>query len=91
MASAERTTGLLHGAGFTDVRTEEVPVRFALPDVDEYISVIADTAGPLGLALGALSDSARADVKADVQDALGRFTAADGYELPGVALCAVAR
>jgi SAM-dependent methyltransferase len=91
MASAQRTTQLLHGAGFTDVRTEEVPGWFALPDVDEYLSVIADTAGPLGLALRALSDSARADVRADVQDALRSFAAADGYELPCVALCAVAR
>jgi hypothetical protein len=46
MTSAERTTRLLEGAGFSEVRTEEVPVRFVLPDVDEYLSLIADTAGP---------------------------------------------
>jgi SAM-dependent methyltransferase len=91
MASAERSAGLLEGAGFSEVRTEEVPVRFALPDVDEYLSLIADTAGPVALALRGLSDADRADVKAEVEDSFGRFAAGDGYELPGVALCAVAR
>jgi SAM-dependent methyltransferase len=56
MARAERTTALLENVGFAEVRTEEVGVRFVLPDVDEYLSLIADTAGPLGLALRELSD-----------------------------------
>src|SRR5215212_3070465 len=51
MASAERTERLLRAAGFSDVRIEEVAGRFELPDVDEYLSVIADTAGPIALAL----------------------------------------
>jgi ubiquinone/menaquinone biosynthesis C-methylase UbiE len=91
MASAERATELLRGAGFADVRTEEVPVRLAVPDVDEYMALTADTAGPIALALRGLSEADRAEVRAQVEDSLGRFTAGDGYELPGVALCAVAR
>jgi SAM-dependent methyltransferase len=91
MASTERTEGLLRGAGFAEVRTEEVPGRFVLPDVDEYLSVIADTAGPIALALRGLEVADRAAVKADVEDSIGRFATEDGYELPGVALCAVAR
>jgi SAM-dependent methyltransferase len=91
MASAERTEELLHGAGFADVRTEEVLGRFVLPDVDEYLNVIADTAGPIALALRGLTDSDRAAVRADVEDSLRRFAADSGYELPCVALCAVAR
>ena len=90
MASAERTRELLRGAGFDQVRTEEVALRFKVADVDEYLSVIADTAGPIGLALRALEETDRAAVKADVQDSFGRFAAQEGYELPGVALCAVA-
>jgi SAM-dependent methyltransferase len=49
MAGAERTTSLLRAAGFDEVRTEEVPVRFPLPGVDDYLQIVADTAGPLGL------------------------------------------
>ena len=90
MASVERTTELLHGAGFVEVRTEEVAVRFRVAGADHYLGLVADTAGPLGLALRRLSDAERADVKAEIQDSLRRFAAGNGYELPGVALCAVA-
>ena len=90
MASAERIEALLRDAGFAEVRTEEVRGRFMIPDVDEYLSVIADTAGPIALALRGLAESDRAAVKADVEDSLRRFAAAGGYELPCVALCAVA-
>ncbi len=90
MASAEHTTALLEGAGFADVRPEEVSVRFALPDVEEYLSVIADTAGPIGLAVRGLSDAERAAVKGEVEESFPRFATQPGYELPGVALCVVA-
>jgi SAM-dependent methyltransferase len=90
MASPQRTEALLRGAGFADARTEEVPGRFVVPDVDEYLSLIADTAGPLGLALRGLGEPDRAAVRADVEDSLQRFAANSGYELPGLALCAVA-
>ncbi len=90
MASPERVEGLLRGAGFAEVRTEEVPGRFLIPDVDEYLSVIADTAGPIALALRGLAEPDRAAVRTDVEDSLRRFAVGDGYELPCVALCAVA-
>jgi ubiquinone/menaquinone biosynthesis C-methylase UbiE len=90
MASPARTTALLEGAGFSGVRTEELPVRFDPPNVEEYLSLHSDTSGPLGLALRRLPEIARAAVKADVEDSLARFAAERGYEIPGVALCAVA-
>lgn len=90
MASPERTTALLEGAGFADVRTEEVPVRFSVPDVDGYMSLIADTAGPVALALRLLPAPERAAVKGDVASAFAQFAVADRFELPGLALCAVA-
>jgi SAM-dependent methyltransferase len=90
MASAERLEGLLRDAGFAEVRTQEVPVRLVVPNVDEYLSAIADTAGPIGLALRDLAESDRAQVEAEVEDSLRRFASEGGYEHPGVALCAVA-
>jgi SAM-dependent methyltransferase len=91
MASAQRTEGLLRRAGFAEARTEELPGRFVLPDIDEYLSVIADTAGPFALALRGLDAPDRAAVRTDVEDSLRRFAVDGGYELPCVALCAVAR
>jgi ubiquinone/menaquinone biosynthesis C-methylase UbiE len=90
LASADRVEELLRDAGFAEVRTEEVPGRFVIPDVDEYLSVIADTAGPVALALRGLAQSDLAVVRTDVEDSLRRFAAGDGYELPCLALCAVA-
>jgi hypothetical protein len=90
MAGAERTTALLEHAGFSRVRAEDVPVRFEAPDTDEYLSLHSDTSGPLGLALRALSRTEREAVKSDVEDSLARFATEHGYELPGIALCAVA-
>jgi ubiquinone/menaquinone biosynthesis C-methylase UbiE len=90
MASGERTTALLERAGFSTVRTEEVPVRFEAPDAEGYVSLIADTAGPLGLALQRLSEADREVVASDAAQGLARFVTARGYVVPGVALCAVA-
>ena len=90
MAGAERVEGLLRDAGFTAVRSEEVDCRFVLPDVAEYLSVISDTAGPIGLALRDLAEPERGQVEADVESSLGRFATGGRYEVPGVALCAVA-
>lgn len=45
----------------------------------------------LGLALKGLGDDDRAAVRGDAEDALRRFAVdRGGYELPSVALCAVA-
>jgi SAM-dependent methyltransferase len=90
LGSPQRITALLEAAGFGAVRTEAVHSRFELPSVDEYLNVIADTAGPVGLALRALPEAERAAVMAEVEGPLRRFAAGDGYELPAVALCAVA-
>ncbi len=91
MASAERVEGLVRDAGFTQVRIERVDGGFAVADADDYLDLIGDTAGPVGLALQELGDDDRAAVRDDVDDALQRFVVdRGGYELPCVALCAIA-
>ncbi len=91
MASAERTRALLEGAGFATVRTEEVPVRLAVTDVDDYLGYAADTAGPAALVLRGLSEADREALASQLADAFAPFAAAGGYELPGVALNVVGR
>ena len=91
MASAERVGSLLRAAGFTEVRIEEAHGRFTIEDADHYLGLIGDTSGPVGLALTGLGDHDRAAVRDDVDDALRRFAVdSGGYELPCVALSAVA-
>jgi ubiquinone/menaquinone biosynthesis C-methylase UbiE len=90
MANAERTAAQLAEAGFSEIETEEVPVTFTAPDVTGYLSLVADTSGPLGLALRGLSDTDFAMVKSDAEGALRPFAVAQGYALPGVVLGAAA-
>jgi hypothetical protein len=91
LASAARIERLLRDAGFSQMRIEEANGQFAIVDADDYLGLIGDTAGPVGLALQGLDDHDRAEVRGDVEDALRRFAvAAGGYELPCAALCAVA-
>jgi ubiquinone/menaquinone biosynthesis C-methylase UbiE len=90
MASEERTGALLDGAGFRSVRTEEVPVRFAFRDLGDYEQWVIDVAGPFAMVLRGLPEEERDVLRARLSEAFVPFATDGGYELPGVALCAVA-
>jgi ubiquinone/menaquinone biosynthesis C-methylase UbiE len=90
LAAEERLRSLLAEAEFASVRVEEVPVRFAFPDVAEYVRLTADTAGPLAVALQRLPEDELRAIEAALEDACERFRTEDGYEVPGVALVAAA-
>jgi SAM-dependent methyltransferase len=90
MGSEERTRALLDDAGFDDVRTEEIAVRFTFSGVDDYVNFAIDTAGPFAMVIRGLSDSERDQIEAQLGEAFAPFAADGGYELPGVALAAVA-
>jgi SAM-dependent methyltransferase len=90
MASEERTRELLRDAGFTAVRFEEVAVRWVFRDLDEYQRWLMDVSASLALVIRGLSAEESDALTARLQEAFAPFAADGGYELPGVALCAVA-
>ena len=90
MASGQFTGDLLRRAGFADIWTEEVGMTFGCADVADYLDIVADTSGPMGLALQSAPDRTRADLAARLDPALARYATGAGHELPGVAVCAVA-
>ncbi len=90
MAGEDRTRTLLDVAGFADVRTEEVPVRFAYRDLDDYERWVIDVAGPFAMVVRGLSEATREALKAQLAEAFTPFATDGRYEIPGVALCAVA-
>jgi ubiquinone/menaquinone biosynthesis C-methylase UbiE len=90
LASEQQTRALLEGAGFTAVRTEDVPVRFVFRDIDDYMTYATDTGGAAALVLRGLPEEERQALETQLGAALAPFGGDAGYELPGVALCAVA-
>jgi len=90
MASEAQTRALLEGAGFTAVRTQEIPVRFTFRDIDDYTTYSTDTGGPAALVLRGLPEDERDALKSRLGAAFAPFIGDDGYALPGVALSAVA-
>jgi hypothetical protein len=54
------------------------------------VSFATDTAGPAALVLRGLPEDERDALRAQLGEAFAPFVAAGGYELPGVALTAVA-
>jgi SAM-dependent methyltransferase len=88
LADPSRLRALLDTAGFAKARLEEVPVIFVVAGIDEYLAIIADTAGPLGLALRELDADEQSRIADELLEPLGRFAVADRYRIPGVALAA---
>lgn len=66
-------------------------MRFRFEDVDDYVQWAIDMAGPLALVLRGLPDEERRTIAAQLEEAFTPYAAGGGYELPGVALCALAR
>lgn len=90
MASEERTRRLLEDAGFSDVRMEEVTVRFVYSGIDAYVSQARDTGGVFSKAFREASEDERQAMTDQLEEAFVPFAVDGGYELPGVALVAVA-
>jgi SAM-dependent methyltransferase len=91
MADPERTAGLLRDAGFEEARTEEFTLTFPPPSAEAFVEFMADTAGPIAMALRGLSEADRAEVASDVDESLTPFAADGGYQVPSLALVTVAR
>jgi ubiquinone/menaquinone biosynthesis C-methylase UbiE len=91
LASEEHTRALIEGAGFTELRMEEIPVRLVFRDIDDYREYATDTGGPAALVLRGLPEDELEAIKTQLSGAFAPFaTEGGGYELPGVALAVVA-
>jgi SAM-dependent methyltransferase len=90
MANEERTRTLLGDAGFTDVHTDEVPIRFVFSDVDDYERWVSDLSGSFAMALRGLPEGELEALRAELRTAFSAYASQQGYELGGAALTAVA-
>jgi len=90
MASDERLRALLDDAGFTELGMEEVPVRFTYRDIDDYVRRGRETGGVFSKVFAETSGAEREAMKAQLRERFAPYAADAEYELPGVALGAVA-
>ncbi len=70
---------------------EKVPVLFAYRGLDDYVASASDTGGAFAVAFREAPEEERERMKQEIADAFAPFSVDGGYELPGVALVAVAR
>ena len=91
LGSDERLRSLLDEAGFADSQLEDVAVRFAYKDVENFVAISREMGGAFGAAYGSASAEQQAAIVAELRAAFTPFTTAGGLELPGVALVALAR
>jgi SAM-dependent methyltransferase len=91
MARDERVRELLEDAGLTVRRLEEVPVLFVYESLDDYIRRARDTGGNFAKVWREVSDAERAEMESLLAGAFEPYAVDDGYEFPGLALCASAQ
>ena len=90
LADPERLRSLLGGAGFGDVRLEEVGVSWRFARFDDYWRYVTELAGGIALVLQAMPEADRRAVRSLVERAATDYRSNGGLELPGVALNASA-
>ncbi len=82
---------LARDAGFTDVRVEQVVVRFHASSFDEWWGLTSALAGPVAMLVAGLSAEARAALLDDLRTAARPYETSDGLDMPGLSLVLTAR
>lgn len=90
LASEDRLRALLEQAGFTSARMEDVPVSFVFGDVDAWLASALDTGGGFAKAWVETPVAEQEEIRDELASAFAPFRSSEGFELPGLALCAAA-
>jgi SAM-dependent methyltransferase len=90
LADERELRTLVEGAGFADVRIDEVPLRNHYSDVDEYVRRSSEMGGMFARAWTAAPDDEREGMTDEIREAFEPFAVEDGYALPGLAICVLA-
>lgn len=82
---------MIRTAGFRDVATTAVAAPFRLPSVRHYLEFVRSSAGPVLQILSRLDAAAAQAAWAEMEECLGQFSTATGWEGPNELLLAAAR
>lgn len=90
MADPERTRALLESAGLEPRRVEEVEMTYRFASLDDYWSFINELAGALALLIAQMPPDEQDAVRDKVATEVEPHRSGQGYEIPGMALNALA-
>ena len=91
LANETELLALVEDAGFAGVQIENVLVRNDYRDVAEYVRRSNEMGGMFSRAWMAASEDERTAMTEEFRDAFEPFAVDGGYELPGLAICVLAR
>ena len=86
LGDAGQLDALVEGAGFADVKVEEVAVCFRAGSISEHVTRVVAMAGPLAVALAAASPEQADAVRRTAAELATPYVTPTGVELPGRAL-----
>ena len=89
MADPGRIRELVVGADFAEPEIEEVSLRWAFTEQEDYWRFLTGLAGAISSVLQALPPGAQAVVREQVYEAAEPFRSGEGYDFPAVCLNAV--
>jgi SAM-dependent methyltransferase len=90
LAEHDRIDKMLQQAGFTDIKIEELDVRWTFADFNEFWTFLTEVAGGIAMLIGTLEDGEVSKLRGALEEPLDAYRSGDGYEIPGVAICASA-
>lgn len=82
---------LFQSAGFRDVTTTTVDAPFRMPSARHYLDFVRTSASPVQQILAGLAPAAADEAWADIEERLGEFTNASGWDGPNELLLTAAR
>ena len=90
LADQGRLSRILAGAGFSDVRFQEVAFTWRFADPDAFWMFLNEAAGAITIVLDRLDDDERLRVRQEICERVEAFDGPNGLELRGVSLVASA-
>jgi SAM-dependent methyltransferase len=91
LADHERLRAVLGQAGFEDVRIEDGEFHLRFDDFEDFWSFLLEFAGAIAVLVRSFSEEDRTAVRDATERGSEPFRTADGYDLPGLSVNALAR
>ncbi|MFL6099354.1 MAG: class I SAM-dependent methyltransferase [Actinomycetales bacterium] len=91
LADRAELSGLLRGAGFTEVRLEEMAAPMRPPSLQDWVNRAASLSGPIAALARTVPGEVMDRINAPAMELATPFVTDDGLALPGLAVLASAR